>query len=334
MGIFLEKEKERQKTIKAESELFSKEARSPGLYKGAEREFCLPRHLAHENVFAGVRSYVLDYFKSCNIHWHDGGAESPSNHLCDSQVCCVNFLAVFARQPAALASILRRIYPTVTAVIPIERQSYVAFEWIGAENYLGEKIKKDSVRTRGANFTSADAAVLTEHGDGSKRLILIEWKYTESYSGNNIRIAKSGTNRGEVYAHLYDSDDCPINKALLPSYDALFYEPFYQFMRQQFLAHEMEKAKELGADIVSVLHIAPGLNADFYRITSPQLLHLGSSATQVWAGLLLNRDRFISVTTDRLFSSIDCSAFPELYPWSEYIKHRYAPLLQSISDHS
>jgi hypothetical protein len=34
------------------------------------------------------------------------------------------------------------------------------------------------------------------------------------------------------------------------AYDALFYEPFYQFMRQQFLAHEMELVHEMGADRV------------------------------------------------------------------------------------
>jgi hypothetical protein len=42
---------------------------------------------------------------------------------------------------------------------------------------------------------------------------------------------------------------------LIPHFDSLFFEPFYQFMRQQFLAHEMEKAHELGADEVNLLHI-------------------------------------------------------------------------------
>ena len=38
-------------------------------------------------------------------------------------------------------------------------------------------------------------------------------------------------------------------------YDDLFYEP-YQLFRQQLLANEMEKARELEADVVSVLHIS------------------------------------------------------------------------------
>jgi hypothetical protein len=39
-------------------------------------------------------------------------------------------------------------------------------------------------------------------------------------------------------------------------------------MRQQLLAHEMEKAHELGADIVSLLHFSPAHNKDFMRVTS------------------------------------------------------------------
>ena len=43
-------------------------------------------------------------------------------------------------------------------------------------------------------------------------------------------------------------------------------------MRQQFLSHEMEKAHELGVDIVSLMHIAPKHNHDFTRITSPRYM--------------------------------------------------------------
>ena len=55
----------------------------------------------------------------------------------------------------------------------------------------------------------------------------------------------------------------------------LYYEPFYQFMRQQFLAAKMEAAREMGADVVSLLHISPDENGDFKRITSPLLKGLG-----------------------------------------------------------
>ena len=107
--------------------------------------------------------------------------------------------------------------------------------------------------------------------DGQKHIVLIEWKYTESDYPTRLKYAASGTDRTKIYEHLYIAEDCPISKDLLPNFDCLFFEPFYQFMRQQFLAHEMEKAHELGAEKVSLLHISPAHNKDFMRVTSPHL---------------------------------------------------------------
>jgi hypothetical protein len=125
-------------------------------------------------------------------------------------------------------------------------------------------------------------------------------------------------------------NDCPLKKDLLPSFDSLFYEPFYQLMRQQFLAHEMEKAKELGADAVSVLHIAPAQNTDFHRITSPELSKLGETVIDVWTRLVRIEDRFISISTERLFSSLFAKRLPEIQEWSDYVSKRYAWVLFCI----
>jgi hypothetical protein len=72
-------------------------------------------------------------------------------------------------------------------------------------------------------------------------------------------------------------------------------------MRQQFLAHEIEKVKELSADVVNVLHIAPVQNTDFHKITSPELSKLDKTAIDVWKRLVIKEDRFISVSTERLY---------------------------------
>jgi hypothetical protein len=186
----------------------------------------------------------------------------------------VNFLFPFADQPRALAHVLRRAFPCVREMLPMESGQYVAFEWIGRDNYLGEIVRGNGKRTRGANVTSADAAVMFLRTDGKRQIVLIEWKYTESYGGNCLTIAKSGTDRTKIYRHLFQRDDCPVDKSLLPDFDALFYEPFYQFFRQQCLAREMERAREMDADIVSVLHLAPGPNTGFRRVTSPGLQSL------------------------------------------------------------
>jgi hypothetical protein len=95
-------------------------------------------------------------------------------------------------------------------------------------------------------------------------------------------------------------------------------------MRQQLLAHEMEKAHELDADMVSVLHIAPAHNNDFCRVTSPQLVHLGETATSIWRRLVKPEGRFISVSTEQLFGDLSAERFPEIKSWAEYIQARYA----------
>ncbi|MBE2225356.1 MAG: hypothetical protein IAF02_27720 [Anaerolineae bacterium] len=324
MGKFLETEKSRLSTFKLSSPYFSDAARRDGLYKSKLRPFCVPQICSKENLFPGIRETASAYFLQHEIKWHDAIDKKPSNHLCDSQVCCVNFLYPFVDKPAALIELFRPLYPQIKQVLPMEQDGhFVAFEWIGKENYLGERIPRHGKRTRGANFTSTDAAVMFERLDGKKQIVLIEWKYTESYSRTSLTIAKSGTDRTAIYAHLYERDDFPLDKKLLPGFDSLFYEPFYQLMRQQLLAHEMEIAQELGAEIVSLLHISPKANQDFQRVTSPKLAEIGDSVTAIWDKLQLYPTRFKSISVEEMFHSSLFNGFSRLDNWWKYISARY-----------
>jgi len=327
MGKFLESEKIRYANLKVKSPFFSKTARKDGIYHDKHRPFCLPVDCAEENLFFEIRQNALEYFDNYKIKWHDRREKDNlklSNHLCDSQICCVNFLFPFAQKPDILADFLRLIFPNLQKMLPMENNQYVVFEWIGLKNYLGERTPKSGKRTRGANFTSADAAVMFKRIDGKQQMVLIEWKYTESYRKVNLKYSKSGTDRTKTYKPFYEKNDCPLYKKILPSFDALFYEPFYQFMRQQLLAHEMEKARELENDVVSVLHIAPARNTDFHRITSHELSKLGETAIDVWKRLMKTEDRFISISTERLFYNLFTNKLPEMQIWSDYICERYA----------
>ncbi len=329
MGKFLELEKPRQAGFKATSPYFSDAARTDGIYKGKSRPFCLPREYAEENLFREIRRSITGYFAAQEIKWHDGQDRRPSNHLCDSQICCANFLFPFADKPHTLVELLRPIYPSIHEMLPMEIDGqFVSFEWIGWENYLGEKVPRYGKRTRGANFTSADAAVMFEHTHRLRQVALIEWKYTESYGTTSLKFAKSGTDRTAIYAHLYNRDDCPLNKERLPSFDALFFEPFYQLMRQQFLAHEMERAHELSADRVSILHVAPAHNRDFHKVTSPELRSLGDSVIDVWRKLLRTPDSFTSVSIEQLFGNLPLKRISEMKAWWQYISTRYAWLTE------
>lgn len=323
MGKFLENEKPVQSLFKADSSYYSSEAKNDGVYKNKPYPFCLPVNCSEQNLFPEIRETALSFFTDRGIKWHDGHNGKPSNHLCDSQVCCVNFLFPFSKKPEALKSILLHIFPDIETMLPVENGQYVSFEWIGARNYLGEKISSNGNRTRGANFTSSDSIVVFEHKDGKRHVVLIEWKYTESYSGTFLKYSDIGTDRTQIYRHLIEQKDSPIDMQLIPSFDSLFYEPFYQLLRQQLLAHEMEKAREFDADIVSVLHIAPAHNLDFRKVTSPELENLGDSATAVWGKLVKPKGRFTSIHTEDMFGQDRTEVLPELKSWSDYIHTRY-----------
>jgi len=322
METFLERERTSQTVFKQSSPYISESARADGYYRGKSRTFCLPTEYAEQNLFPEIKSHALAYFATHKIKWHQGQNAKPNNHMCSSQVCCVNFLFPFSNNPESLAHVLRPIFP-IQAMLPIENGQYVAFEWIGEKDYLCEKGSHNGPRTRGANCTSADAAVMFERTDGRKQIVLIEWKYTESYGGSSLEKSKSGTYRTNIYKNLFVSDDCPIERDLLTSFESLFFEPFYQLMRQQFLANEMEKAHELGADHVSVLHIAPTHNREFFKITSPELKDLGDSAMQVWKKLVKSPDGFTSISTEQLFGGLSAEQLPEMNTWLEYIQARY-----------
>ncbi len=139
---------------------------------------------------------------------------------------------------------------------------------------------------------------------------------------------KSGQTRLSRYRPIYEADDCPLDKERIEGlelgFEALFYEPFYQFMRQQFLAHGMEKVGEEKANLVSVLHLAPRSNHDFKKVTSPALQALGDEATAVWKRLVATPGRFASVYIEDLFSSFEVKIFPQLKNWREYFAARYA----------
>lgn len=328
MSQFLEQEKKHQAEFKSRSQYVSQLARKAGIYKGHPYAFCFPDDCRQENLFPETRRETLAYFDRHSIKWHDGRNGEPSNHMCDSQVCCVNFLSPFSDKPEALADLLRFVYSDLVEMIPIEDGRFVAFEWIGEENYLEEILSGKRKRSRGALFTSADAAVMFANADGGKHFVLIEWKYTESYSPSCLKISASGRDRTQIYRRLYEAEDCPLSRQLIPQFEGLFYEPFYQLMRQQLLANEMEKAHELGADLVGVLHIAPAQNHDFLRITSPELQGFGNSATTVWSKLVRSSGKFHSIYAEQLFGKFTVSEHPDLSSWWDYITTRYAWIIR------
>ena len=209
---------------------------------------------------------------------------------------------------------------------PDDEHRYVAFEWIGMRNYLKERIRgrkaEDAERRRGQNFTSLDFAFRFRHSDGRIQIVAGEWKYTERYAnGRCIRHSRSGTDRSkQVYAPALGAPDCQIALNGLRR-EALFFDPFDQLMRQQLLCSAMESHGEMGADVVSLVHVAPAANRDFMgRVTSPELRRVGGDVHEVWR-TLVKPGRFMGVYVEDLVPVV-CRNAPDP-GWAGYMTLRY-----------
>ena len=232
------RDREKQRLVPLKLELFSAEASEPETYKGKRRDFCLRNDRARENLYAGIRDDALSYFSERNIHWHDGSKDAPSNHLCCSQTFCVNFWFAFSDAPEPLAAVLRELGYDAVEMLPFEmdrtgredKARYAGFEWIGARNYLAERVRgrvaRDEDRSRGQRFTSLDFAFRFRHSDGLIQIVAGEWKYTENYTnGNDIRFSRSGTDRLDIYRPSLEAPGCQIALNGV-SKEALFFDPF------------------------------------------------------------------------------------------------------------
>lgn len=261
---FVDEAKAAQIAWKQRSSTLDEEARLPGEYRHKEYDFCLPREFARFNLLPDARP-ITSYFEAAEIPWHDSVDGGPSNHLRDSQVQCVNALAPLANDSDLVIAVFGESSQMVKPLPmgdPAAPDAYVAFEWIGEGDPLGEH--PNGKGTRGANNTSADAAFRYERSDGSEVLTLIEWKYTEQYLGETgLKTSSTAKEtRDGRYRHLFDDPDGPLDHELIP-YDDFYVEPVYQLLRLSLLASQLEKNG--AADIVRLLYCAPARNAELWR---------------------------------------------------------------------
>lgn len=300
------------------------------------RDFCLADDHSYENLYQGIRDSAITYFLIRGIPWHDGlkGRRLPSNHLCCSQSCCVNFLFPLVKRPDLIKSIFGYYYPEIATPLPITEDKpltdgtypFIAFEWIGTRDYLEEAKRKGMRRTRGAYFTSADFAFRFRENGGRIHLVLGEWKYTEEYGRNYKGGGRQGEVRKKNYIKFFTTPEgvFSANNDMGKLYDSLFYEPFYQFMRLQLLAQEMEANKEMDADIVSVLHVCPKANHEFVKnVTSDYLKRKfpRKDVLEIWAELV-PKEKFISISVEGLLNTIQDAGMAER-EWLDYLKTRY-----------
>ena len=268
-----------------------------------------------------TREIAIGRFKDAHIPWHVGVGGGPTNHLCSSQVQCVNSLAPFANNPDALKQIfgaLLDIAEMLPMRDPLAPEDFVVFEWIGTQNLLHEW--KGVIGTRGANNTSADAAIRYRACDGKEELAILEWKYVEQYKRSKglHGSASAMATRDARYRHLFDACDGPLRQDLLPYHD-LYVEPLYQLMRLQLLARALEKCPEEPAERVRVVLCAPAANTEFWDSLSPAS-HRNDAGNVGTLWKLMQRDpkTFVLFDTAELVT--------ESAPTSAEYKQRYGHL--------
>ena len=251
-------EKERLKAINIREGIFGDPGN--GLFFGKEREFVLSE--PELNLWEGIRQDAKNYFQKNGISWWSGNGE-PSGHLLSSQIACLNHLYHLRQRKDCADKIVQNLDNSITESQIVD-SGFVEFEKTG-KNKLGNELSTQ----RGANSTSIDGLMIGKKINGDKILILIEWKYTESYSPNPLLISNSGKDRLEVYQELLENPDSPIKT---DDFRDLFFEPYYQLMRQTLLGWTMTKNKEYEISDWMHVHVIPNENKELKeRITSKNL---------------------------------------------------------------
>lgn len=257
---------------------------------GTPYPFCLPAEHATYNLLPDVRETALALFAEMGIPWHAGVDTGPSNHLLSSQVHCANALTRMVADPERIVQAFGQVLP-IDEVVEIEPGRFLTFEFIGDQDYLSEAL--GGLRTRGAHCTSVDAAFRYRTSSGREHLALVEWKYTESYLRVRPPTTKKDAVRAGRYQRMYEAGAGPL-RTLVP-FELMLDEPFYQLMRQQLLAHEIERDPASGVDHAWVVHVLPPANLEYQRsIVRPEMRELGETVDEIWARIV-RESRYVRV---------------------------------------
>ena len=282
-------DKERQKAVEIRNRIFKDPGN--GLFFGKEREFVLSE--PDLNLWEGIRQDTKDYFLKNGISWWSGNDE-PTGHLLSSQIACLNHLYPFRQRKDCTDKILHNLTDLIAESVFVD-SGFIEFEKTG-QKPLG----KEKSTQRGANSTSIDSFMIGKKENGEKILVLIEWKYTEFYSPNNSLISDTDTRRFDNYKELLENPNCPI-KAM--DFKDLFFEPYYQLMRQTLLGWTMTENKEYGVVDWLHLHVIPNENKELKeRITSKNLK--GNTLEESWKLLLKNPEKYIVISPEQLLEPI------------------------------
>jgi hypothetical protein len=302
----------------------------------ARHGFLLALGHEDESLFETLRGPggAADFFDVRGAKWwrspgtgDSNGKRGPTRNLTSSQVACVNLLLPLRDHPDLLAAMLRKLDPEIVRVAPLEYEtpgghaisSYVELEWTGRVGTL------EGRGSRGDRATSADGCLVGVTANGARRVFLLEFKYTEAYSGAFKGAGDEGERRLRTYRARYeDAESCLSGVAPLGE---VLYEPFYQIVRLGLLGDAMRADPELNLDGARVVVVCPAGNTAYReRITSPELAARFPKARTVEAvtqALWKESSGFAMIDPTGLVDAVRLAGGAPLEPWSSYLRRRY-----------
>jgi hypothetical protein len=264
------------------------------------------------NLWENIRADALIYFSAKEIHWHTNRMENnldtiPEGDMLSSNVSCVNHLFLLRKNrdyaSAILKNIDKRIISAEIVCDGYGNDGYIEFESWGTKNNNNPLNEKSHDRKRGEKSTSVDAIMVGKKDDGKNILILIEWKFTEDYTKNYNGKNKCKYIDGYHDYHLLFADpNCPIQP--INNFKDLYYDPFYQLMRQTLFGWKMVEANEMGCDEYVHLHIIPKENLKIQEIISPGFKYNENNMSNVWKNLLKEPFKYKVLSPEELLSPL------------------------------
>jgi hypothetical protein len=160
--------------------------------------------------------------------------------------------------------------------------------------------------------------VRAEQRDRTRVLIVIEWKYLESYGPESVSTSARGTDRVATYRPLLEEASCPIKRG---PHERLFFEPYYQLMRQTLLAWQMVEHGEHEASAWLHVHVVPELNVALRRGGRGAKDLRGETMAEKWRSALKQPERYLLLTPTELLAGV--AEGGRWSAWRRWLRERY-----------
>lgn len=305
-----------------------------GTYRGHRHPHLLPQNSWVLNLWEGACYKAVRHFAQSQISWHD-----QKHNLLSSQILCVNLFFPLREHPDILRLWLSSHLADVREITDLD------FEYVGPDdpqdpsgyrNYFNEP------GNRGQNRTSADVAITWRDNKGSANLLLLEFKFTEPNFGECSKQGNPDQKRclssrevvtsprtqcyraevGRVYWDIILASDSPFRQDLL-TVEAIcpFRYDFYQLMRNQLLAHCIQRDPELNYDKVE---FGVMYHADNDKLVDMRRSFDGEKdPIRAWQRLLREPSTFHSFTVQQFLGTIEPKLPVDLVNWRRYLKEKY-----------